>query len=567
MVSAFVSGVCSMNLLFSMEKTLPQEDETQPQAERISSLRAIPLPLHALARSSSPASSPVRRASFSGQPPAQLSPKAPYSPRSPAPGSPKGGSARQGDAEAQLLVACRDDSIEKALPALRKNPNLEVTDPQGYTPLFLGAKNKNLALCALLLSKGARADVATVDGNTPLLEAAKGNNALAMLLLEHNAAIDANGPGNFTPLLNALTAGNAELAFILIRRKADVNARSIGGHTPLLVALAQGYDQKNNLEEVIHALIAAGADITAKDDDRWTPLLMATRNRHTAIALQLVEIKAGIDDANCEGMTPLLLATFTDNTELVMSLLKAGAKARIAVDLPKNYYEEKLSSHKAQEPSLIKAAQERFHLYSKNFVWTPFLMAVYNGNLKIAEALIDHDPDCLSDILFNRMNPLHLAVCAKSRDLVRMLCQRYAESSASLNALDNDGMTPLSLAFKYCCDSATVVIKKEKGISPQGKDEPAQAEIIVDQDFLAVIYVFLSFNGIDVNKGDKRNLTPLHLAVEIQNPDLIRSLMKRNADPTIAADHGLSPIGLARGNSEIMKILQKSSTIKLDKVK
>ena len=66
-----------------------------------------------------------------------------------------------------------------------------------------------------------------------------------------------------------------------------LNYKNGGSATPLLiVAIVVGYI------EVIHALIAAGANINAMGIDGWTPLIAACRTNQVAIAELLLQLGA-----------------------------------------------------------------------------------------------------------------------------------------------------------------------------------------------------------------------------------------------------------------------------------
>ena len=54
------------------------------------------------------------------------------------------------------------------------------------------------------------------------------------------------------------------------------------GGTPLLLAIREGHT------ETVRALIAAGADVNARNEDGWTPLHIAALYGHTDVAKALI---------------------------------------------------------------------------------------------------------------------------------------------------------------------------------------------------------------------------------------------------------------------------------------
>jgi ankyrin repeat protein len=82
-----------------------------------------------------------------------------------------------------------------------------------------------------------------------------------------------------------------------------------GGLTALVFAAREG-----DLESAKH-LIDAGADINQSTEYGWSPLLVATNNRHYRLAAELLARGADANLANKGGWTPLYLATDNRNIE------------------------------------------------------------------------------------------------------------------------------------------------------------------------------------------------------------------------------------------------------------
>jgi ankyrin repeat protein len=74
-------------------------------------------------------------------------------------------------------------------------------------------------------------------------------------------------------------------------------------------------------------LLSAGADVEARDNANWTPILSAARGGHTEIVKMLLERGANpnvVEHGN-GNMTPLIWAAALDNLECVQMLLDHGA--------------------------------------------------------------------------------------------------------------------------------------------------------------------------------------------------------------------------------------------------
>ena len=83
-----------------------------------------------------------------------------------------------------------------------------------------------------------------------------------------------------------------------------------GGQLTALVYAARTDDL-----ESVKILLAAGADVNQTTGYGWSPLLVATQNRHYKLAAYLLDHGANPDLANNGGWTPLYLATDNRNIE------------------------------------------------------------------------------------------------------------------------------------------------------------------------------------------------------------------------------------------------------------
>ena len=78
---------------------------------------------------------------------------------------------------------------------------------------------------------------------------------------------------------------------------------------------------RNGHLKVARALIEAGADVNAKEDDRCTPLHLSARDGHLKVARTLIEAGADVNAKDKGGCTPL-----QGSMTIVRILLDAGAE-------------------------------------------------------------------------------------------------------------------------------------------------------------------------------------------------------------------------------------------------
>ncbi|OBK24409.1 hypothetical protein A5634_03530 [Mycobacterium asiaticum] len=111
----------------------------------------------------------------------------------------------------------------------------------------------------------------------------------------------------------------------------DVHQRDQAGRTPL------HYAAVDNKVDDVNALIAAGAEIDAREDTgQFTPLMFAAQNDDNIdVVKALVQAGANVNLTNSKGQTPLFIATAspgyhgTRGAEIIRYLLDHGADPNI----------------------------------------------------------------------------------------------------------------------------------------------------------------------------------------------------------------------------------------------
>ena len=112
----------------------------------------------------------------------------------------------------------------------------------GLTCLMTAALNGYLAICGLLIDKGAQLEAKNKIGGTPLhCAAVRGHVEIVRLLCDRGANVEARGNNGGRPLHSAAWKGHISVVKELIEeRNAEVNARVDDGRTALTVANEYG---------------------------------------------------------------------------------------------------------------------------------------------------------------------------------------------------------------------------------------------------------------------------------------------------------------------------------------
>jgi ankyrin repeat protein len=157
----------------------------------------------------------------------------------------------------------------------------------------------------------------------------------------------------------------------------------------------------------VKALIAAGADVNAKDKLGETPLHIAAVRGYNEITSLLIDEGANVNIRNQHGLTPLHAAAWSDHKETVGLLIAKGAN--------------------------INAKDEDGV--------TPLHVSALSGAKKTMTLLIDKGAD-INARNKDGMTPLHAAALTGQKEAVELLINKGAD----INAKNIKGVTPLQIA-------------------------------------------------------------------------------------------------------------------------
>ncbi|KAJ4230958.1 hypothetical protein NW759_002941 [Fusarium solani] len=234
-----------------------------------------------------------------------------------------------------LLNAEHDDDAMDKLKSnwdqLRKMVNTPCPSAENKTALHLAAENGFGKVVEKLLGAGAGISVSDDDGWKPLHFACfKGRKEVVEALLRSGADPKATSKDGRSPLDMASMYGKVEVAGTLLEKDPSLlNQRSTAlGWPPLHWATWQ------DSRKMVAFLLGKGADIDAKDDDGWTPLMVAVKSRNEKMMDTLIKHIQGLKEPNTshhldvcdeEQKTPLMAACEDCFEKGVKALCKANA--------------------------------------------------------------------------------------------------------------------------------------------------------------------------------------------------------------------------------------------------
>ncbi len=231
--------------------------------------------------------------------------------------------------------ATRQGNIETVKQHIAAGAGVNAKDAWGGTPLHEAANEGHEEIAELLIAKGADVNARKMNGWTPLDRAIdrkrteiaainglflKRLRITADLLRKHGGKTAKELPP--ATLLEAVDEVDLQGIKDFLAKGVDVNAKD-GTLAPLHLAAFRGYT------EVVELLVAAGADVNAKIQERFfggTPLTRAAYGGHKEIVELLISNGADVNAKNEDDETPLDFAIIRKRTETIDLLRKHGGK-------------------------------------------------------------------------------------------------------------------------------------------------------------------------------------------------------------------------------------------------
>ena len=279
-----------------------------------------------------------------------------------------------------------------------------------------------------------------------------------------------------------------------------------GGRTPLYYA-----GRYNENPAVIEALLAAGADVAARDYQDITVLAWAAfGNPNPAVIEALLAAGAEVDARRDNGQTPLHDAAeqSNENPAVIEALLLAGAELE------------------ARDEDGV----------------TPLYRAAQNGNPAAVSALLAAGAEVDPAEMINGRRLLHVAARVEDPALVEALLAAGAE----VNARAENGETLLHEAAQYN-ENPTVIetlLAAGAGVnarSDNGNTPLHEAARINENQDPAVIEALLAA-GADPNARRQNGATPLHRVAFNSNPAVIEALLAAGAEVDARDEDGNTPL-------------------------
>jgi len=458
---------------------------------------------------------------------------------------------------------------------LRKGADTQKPDAQGRLPMDVALESNRWDIADLLLDYGAKPPLYNGDPNGPPFlnyqdARLERETALTYMLknvtsffsiytlLANGADVNLKNQNDETPLGAAVARGWPYAAVELAKRGAWINPESPDvnevldnktGATRLICTILQGKDGY-----AVQRMLKEGADPNKTDAYGLSPLAAAKALKWDHVVEQLLAYRAKPETATLpdpdvyigkDKNQPLLVyaASYQGaHANYIHSLLQQGANTELADT------EGRTAAHWAaifnnvwlleeleeKGANLLRSAQENG--------LRPLHFACMNGAVEAAGMLLEISP---SEHINEKVGPnhqtaLHLAAYRKGAvETVRLLL----DMGADVNAVDNNGKTPLSHAIDSR-DPAIVSLLIRRGadvakMPPAANDNPPLFCLVNSHNpGNLVIAQALINGGADVNAKALRSINGpqvgdslLYFAIRYSATTLSDMLLKAGADP------------------------------------
>ena len=449
--------------------------------------------------------------------------------------------ASDADSSTALHWAVQRDNLDVVDALIGAGADVRARTRYNITPLSLAATNGSAEVIDRLLDAGVDPNSTSQEGQTALMTASlNGRVGAVRTLLDRGALVDEAEPfRGQTALMWAGGEGNAEAAALLVARGADIQAKSESGFSPLLFAIL------NNEIDTVGTLLDLGANVNDVTPDGTTALNMAAVNAYYDLASILLDHGADPNAADARGSAlhtlvwlrkpgatgsaavggdlsgPPVPTGRMRELELAEKLLQLGADPDVRVDWRERPFDK--GGAAVTNPPNIQLGRHILTYVGA----TPYWLAANHGDVDFMRLLLEYgaDPDIPSRF---GVTPLMVA--------------------AGLNYYEGETPGPFTGTPERERLEA-VKLALESGNAINDRADFGDYPILGEPEYTLIYYPTNIDDLAGLGVGDPRwdGSTALHGAVVSGQPSIAQYLIDQGADVDAVNDSGWTPLLLSRG--------------------
>ncbi|MDP9097795.1 MAG: ankyrin repeat domain-containing protein [Verrucomicrobiota bacterium] len=340
---------------------------------------------------------------------------------------------------------------------LKSGARVETEDDIGATALIHAMDGGTLSAIKVLTEAGANINHQNKNGMPPLLMALQRRDRDGRIdyLLGHGANVKIKDKEGMTSVMAATRQGYLKHLSLFLQRGVDPNARTQSGRTAAHSAAAyynfnSPYDNltedkkdRATAVDMLRVLAQAKADLTAADNEGFTPMHVAARAGYTETLRFLLDRGGNQNQLNAKGETPVFLT--------IGAILDGFPKLKLLVSKGAN----------VNTPNIERT--------------TPLMLAAMTRNRGMLMYLLGQkaDPNATDKTELTALNVASAIIGEQSvdpRDYAAMTTA-LASSMSSVDQRDRSGMTPLMwAAISNIPDALTPLLKKGADINARSGD-------------------------------------------------------------------------------------------------
>ena len=468
-----------------------------------------------------------------------------------------------------IHYACISNSVEIIDLLVANGANIYETCYAGKALIHLASSYGYIQIIDYLLDKGIDINTCTCNGKTPLYYAAKYNQIGVVKHLIGKGA-NVNGRSDIrkkAPLHAACQYGNEGIVNILIQNGADVNLTYHKKKKMYCINcshLAALYGSLNILE----ILQRNGCNLKAETSDSKNSLHFACESGNYECVKYLCDNGIDVNSLTLLRESPLIFACKNASYSIISFLLHKGANINVYTNeflnpvhicaMNKDYISLKILLETIQKSNCSSIINSK-DIYGKS----PLYYAVNSKSFRCVQLLVENNADVNSRDIEGE-TPLYLSCMKKSLKITEYLMKNgsnvddrmhlwYRTSLVESCRVGNYDIYKLLLSYGADPNAKTADNMPALHFSMRGHNH----EIIKD----------LISKGLEINyeaiNWNFRNITPLCMSAEENDPETLEILLKNGANPNhILSEKNDSNIPLERDGWTALMLSCKNNWVK-----